>query len=36
MKFASDPHYADPAPAARKLVEIANSAETVHDVRSMN
>jgi hypothetical protein len=33
MKFATDRPYADPAKAARKLVEIANSVEAVQDGR---
>jgi len=33
MKFATDRPYADPAKAARKLLEIANAAEAVQDGR---
>jgi hypothetical protein len=33
MKFVSPSHFADPDAAARKLVEIANAAETVQDGR---
>jgi len=33
MKFTTDRPYADPEAAARKLVEIANSVETVQDGR---
>jgi hypothetical protein len=33
MKFAADRPYGDPEKAARKLVEIANSIETVQDSR---
>jgi hypothetical protein len=33
MKFAPDRPYSDPEKAARKLVEIANSAEAVQDGR---
>ena len=33
MKFATDRPYADPEAAARKLVEIANAVEPVHDGR---
>jgi hypothetical protein len=33
MRFATDRPYADPEKAARKLVEIANSVETIHDGR---
>jgi hypothetical protein len=33
MKYATDRPYADPETAARKLVEIANSVEAVHDGR---
>jgi hypothetical protein len=33
MKFATDRPYADPEAAARKLIEIANSAEAVQDGR---
>ena len=33
MKFVSDRPFADPNAAARKLVEIANSAEAVQDGR---
>jgi hypothetical protein len=33
MKFATERPYADPDEAARKLVEIANSVETVQDGR---
>jgi hypothetical protein len=33
MKFAADRPYGDPEKAARKLVEIANSVETVQDGR---
>jgi hypothetical protein len=34
VKFATDPDYADPDVAARKLVEIANAVEAVQDGRS--
>jgi len=33
MKFAAERPYADPATAARKLIEIANSVEAVQDGR---
>ena len=33
MKFAADRPYSDPEKAARKLVEIANSIETIQDGR---
>ena len=33
MKFTSDRPYGDPAKAARKLLEIANAVEVVHDGR---
>jgi hypothetical protein len=33
MKFATEPNFADPEKAARKLIEIANSAEAVQDGR---
>jgi hypothetical protein len=33
MKFATDPAYADPDVAARKLIEIANTVEAVQDGR---
>jgi len=33
MKFAANRPYADPEAAARKLAEIANSIEAVHDGR---
>ena len=33
MKFTADRPYADPEAAARKLIEIANSVETVQDGR---
>jgi hypothetical protein len=33
MKFATPRLYADPEAAARKLIEIANSVETVQDGR---
>jgi hypothetical protein len=33
MKFAESRIYADPEKAARRLVEIANAIETVHDGR---
>jgi hypothetical protein len=33
MKFATEPNFADPEKAARKLVEIANSIEAVQDGR---
>jgi hypothetical protein len=33
MQFATDRPYADPEVAARKLIEIANSAEAVQDGR---
>jgi hypothetical protein len=33
MKFADDRPFADPESAARKLVEIANAAESVQDQR---
>jgi hypothetical protein len=33
MKFATDRPYANPETAARKLVEIANSIETIQDGR---
>jgi hypothetical protein len=33
MKFAVDRPYADPEKVARKLVEIANSVETIQDGR---
>ena len=31
MKFVEPNHFTDPHAAARKLVEIANAAEAVHD-----
>ena len=31
MKYATDREYADPETAARKLLEIANTAEAVQD-----
>jgi hypothetical protein len=33
MRFATDRPYADPEKAARKLIEIANEAEAVHEGR---
>jgi hypothetical protein len=33
MKFVEPSHFTDPDAAARKLVEIANAVETVHDGR---
>jgi hypothetical protein len=33
MKFATDRPFSDPEAAARKLIEIANSAEAVQDGR---
>jgi hypothetical protein len=33
MKFVTDRPFADPEKAARKLVEIANSVETIQDSR---
>jgi hypothetical protein len=33
MKFAADRPYSDPEVAARKLLEIANSVETIQDGR---
>ncbi len=33
MKFAAGRPYADPEVAARKLIEIANSVETIQDGR---
>ena len=33
MKFAAERPYADPEKAARKLLEIANAVEVVHDGR---
>jgi hypothetical protein len=33
MKFAADRPYSDPEKAARKLLEIANMVEVVHDGR---
>jgi hypothetical protein len=33
MKFAADRLFTDPEAAARKLLEIANSVEAVHDGR---
>ncbi len=33
MKFADDRSFADPESAARKLIEIANAAESVQDQR---
>ena len=33
MKYAGDRPYADPEKAARKVIEIANSVETVQDGR---
>jgi hypothetical protein len=33
MRFATERTYADPEKAARKLIEIANSVEAVHDGR---
>jgi hypothetical protein len=33
VKFATNRPYADPAAAARKLIEIANSVETVQEGR---
>ena len=33
MKFATDRPYSDPEPAARKLIEIANSVEAVQEGR---
>jgi hypothetical protein len=33
MKFAADRPYSDPEKAARKLIEIANSVETIQDGR---
>jgi len=33
MKFATEPNFADSEKAARKLIEIANSAEAVQDGR---
>jgi hypothetical protein len=33
MKFAADRPFADPEAAARKLIEIANAAESVQDGR---
>jgi hypothetical protein len=33
MKFAANRHYANPATAARKLIEIANAVEPVQDGR---
>jgi hypothetical protein len=33
MKFATEPNFADPEKAARKLIEIANSIEAVQDGR---
>jgi hypothetical protein len=33
MKFAAERPYSDPERAARKLVEIANSVETIQDGR---
>jgi hypothetical protein len=33
MKFAADRPYSDPEKAARKLLEIANAVEVVHDGR---
>ena len=33
MKFVEPSHFTDPDAAARKLVEIANSVETIQDSR---
>jgi hypothetical protein len=33
MKFATDPPYADPEAAARKLVRLAKSVKTIQDGR---
>jgi hypothetical protein len=33
MKYAADRPYSDPEKAARKLLEIANAVEVVHDGR---
>ena len=36
MKFAADRPYSDPEKAARKIVEIANTVEAVHEVGSIS